>query len=61
MGCKIVFSPQAIADLESAVRFTAKDNPEAAVRMGHELIERVSLEAILASGEARRRSIAFAL
>lgn len=43
MGCKIVFSPQAIADLESAVRFIAKDNPEAAVRVGNALIERVSI------------------
>lgn len=43
MGCRIVFSPQAIADLESAVRFIARDNPEAAVRVGNALIERVSI------------------
>jgi toxin ParE1/3/4 len=43
MGCKIVFSPQAIADLESAVRFIAKDNPDAAVRVGNTLIDRVSI------------------
>lgn len=43
MGCKIIFSPQAIADLESAVRFIAKDNPEAAVRVGNALIDRVSV------------------
>jgi toxin ParE1/3/4 len=42
MGCKIVFSPHAIADLESAVRFIAKDNPDAAVRVGNALIDRVS-------------------
>ena len=30
MGCKIIFSPQAIADLETAVRYITKDNPEAA-------------------------------
>jgi toxin ParE1/3/4 len=43
MGCRIVFSPQAIADLESAVCFIAKDNPDAAVRVGHALIDRVSI------------------
>jgi toxin ParE1/3/4 len=43
MGCKIVFAPQAIADLESAVRFIAKDNPEAAVRLGNGLLDRVSI------------------
>ena len=43
MGCKIIFSPQAIADLESAVRFIAKDNPDAAVRVGNALIDRVSI------------------
>ncbi len=43
MGCKIIFSPQAIADLESAVRFIAKDNPDAAVRVGNTLINRVSI------------------
>ena len=43
MGCKIIFSPAAIADLESAVRFIAKDNPEAAVRVGNTLIEHVSI------------------
>lgn len=43
MGCKIIFSPQAIADLESAVRFIAKDNPDAALRFGNALIDRVSI------------------
>jgi toxin ParE1/3/4 len=43
MGCKIIFSPQAIADLESAVRFIATDNPEAAVRVGNALIDSVSI------------------
>jgi len=43
MGCKIIFSPQAIADLESAVRFIAQDNPDAAVRVGHGLIDRVAI------------------
>jgi len=41
LGCKIVFSPQAIADLESNVKFIAKDNPNAAVRVGNSLIDRV--------------------
>jgi len=43
MGCKIIFSPQAIADLESVVRFIAKENPDAAVRVGNALIDRVSI------------------
>jgi len=43
MGCKIIFSPQAIADLESTVRFIAKDNPDAAVRVGNSLIDRVAI------------------
>ena len=43
MGCKIIFSPQAIADLESAVRFIAAENPDAAVRLGNALIDRVAI------------------
>lgn len=43
MGCKIIFSPQAIADLESTVRYIARDNPEAAVRVGNALLDRVSI------------------
>lgn len=43
MGCKIIFSPQAIADLESVVSHIAEDNPEAAVRMGNALIDRVTI------------------
>lgn len=43
MGCKLVFSPQAIADLESIVRFIALDDPEAAVRTGEALIARVTI------------------
>lgn len=43
MGCKIIFSPQAIADLESVVRFIAKDNQDAAMRVGNALIDRVSI------------------
>ena len=43
MGCQIIFSPQAIADLESAVRYIAEDNPEAAVRVGCALIGRIAI------------------
>ena len=43
MGCKIIFSPQAIADLEEVVRFIAKDDPAAAVRIGNALIDRVEI------------------
>ncbi|HEX5399272.1 MAG TPA: type II toxin-antitoxin system RelE/ParE family toxin [Verrucomicrobiae bacterium] len=43
MGCKIIFSPQAIADLEAAVRFIAVDNPEAAIRVGNGLIDRAAI------------------
>lgn len=43
MGCKVIFSPQAITDLESAVRYIAQDNPAAAVRVGNALLDRVSI------------------
>jgi plasmid stabilization system protein ParE len=43
MGCKIIFSPQAVADLESTVRYIARDNPSAAIRVGNALIDRVSI------------------
>lgn len=43
MGCKIIFSPQAIADLEAAVRFIAVDDPGVAVRFGNALIDRVAI------------------
>ena len=43
MGCKIIFSPQAIADLAAAVRFIAKENPIAAVNVGNALIDRVTV------------------
>jgi plasmid stabilization system protein ParE len=41
MGCKIVFSPQAIADLAQVVRHIAKEDPETAERIGNALIDRV--------------------
>jgi len=43
MGCKVIFSPQAIVDLEAVVRFIARENPEAAVRIGDALIDRVAI------------------
>ena len=42
MGCKIVFAPQAIADLAEAVRHIAKEDPETAQRIGTGLIDRVA-------------------
>ena len=43
MGCKIIFSPQAIADLEGVVRHIARDDPVTAVRIGNALIDRVEI------------------
>ena len=43
MGCKIIFSPQAIADLEEVVRHIARDDPAAAMRIGNALIDRVEI------------------
>ena len=43
MGSKVIFAPQAIADLEEITRRIAKDDPSAAIRFGNLLIERVRL------------------
>jgi toxin ParE1/3/4 len=43
MGCKIIFSPQAIADLEEVVRHIAKDDPITAARIGNALIDRAAI------------------
>ena len=43
MGCKVIFAPQAIADLASAVRHIAKDDPQTAERIGNALIDRVAI------------------
>ncbi len=43
MGCQIIFSPQAIADLAAAVRHIAKHDPKTAERIGHALIDRVAI------------------
>jgi len=41
MGSKVIFAPRAIADPEEITRHIAKDDPEAAARVGYRLIERV--------------------
>jgi len=43
MGCKIIFAPQAIADLGEIVAYIAKDDSEAAKRLGLALINRVAI------------------
>lgn len=43
MGYKIIFSPQAIADLESIVRYIAKDDAVTAERVGLSLVDRVAI------------------
>jgi plasmid stabilization system protein ParE len=43
MGSKVIFAPQAIADLAEIARHIAKDDAEAAVRIGCALIDRVSI------------------
>src|SRR5437899_1497179 len=43
MGCKVIFAPQAIADLEEAVRHIAKRDPITAKRIGNALIDRVAI------------------
>ena len=43
MGCKIIFSPQAIVDLEEVVRHIARDDPVAAICIGNALIDRVEI------------------
>ena len=41
MGWEIIFSSDALEDLADAVRYIAKDNPDAAERIGHALIDSV--------------------
>lgn len=43
MGCKIIFSPQAIADLEAVARFIALENPSVAQRVGQKLIDKIDI------------------
>jgi plasmid stabilization system protein ParE len=40
MGWKVIIAPSARADLESIVRFIARENRDAAARIGYELIVR---------------------
>ena len=40
MGWKVIIAPSARADLEIIVRFIARRNPDAATRVGYELIMR---------------------
>src|SRR5215471_16155269 len=63
MGCKIIFAPQAIADLAEIVSYIAKDNPEAAKRLGLALIDRdigkISAHRRSLSQTSRRSEIGF--
>ena len=40
MGCKVILTPQSLADLEKIVTFIARDNPGRARTFGNELIDR---------------------
>lgn len=40
MGWKVIFAPQAYARLEEIVRFIARDDPSAAIRLGDYLVDR---------------------
>jgi toxin ParE1/3/4 len=42
MGWKVVFAPQACVRLEEIVRFIARDDPSAAIRLGDYLVERAA-------------------
>lgn len=39
MDCKVIISPRAIQDLAEIVRYVSFDNPQAAERLGHSLID----------------------
>ncbi|MGA9779261.1 MAG: type II toxin-antitoxin system RelE/ParE family toxin [Verrucomicrobiia bacterium] len=41
MGWKIIIAPSAQSDLADIVRYIARHNPDAAARLGYELITRV--------------------
>jgi toxin ParE1/3/4 len=43
MGCKIVFTPQSLSDLEEIVAFIARNNPDRALTFGNELIDKALL------------------
>ena len=43
MGCQVIFSPRSIARLEEIVRYIARENSDAALRLGMKLIDRAEL------------------
>jgi toxin ParE1/3/4 len=43
VGRQVIISPSAQSDLSDIVSYVARHNPEAAVRLGHELIARAEL------------------
>lgn len=43
MGVKIVRTEPALDDLAESVRFIAEDNPDAAVRVGDEIVNHVAI------------------
>ena len=45
MGWKVIFSPSAQADLEEIVRYAARRNADAALRLGYQLIIRAEVVA----------------
>jgi hypothetical protein len=47
MGCKIIFSPQALADLASAVRFITQKNPKGILSISPALPRRRAAKARL--------------
>jgi addiction module RelE/StbE family toxin len=45
MGCQVIWTDEAIADLRQLVAFIAHDNPAAAVKLGEELTRKSMLPA----------------
>jgi len=39
MDYKVIYSPNAISDLAEIVRFVAEDDPQAALRLGEQLVD----------------------
>jgi len=40
MDYQVILSPKAVEDLETIIRYIAQDNPEAARKIGHQLLEK---------------------
>ncbi len=57
MGWKVITAPSAQADLANIVRYVARHNPDAAARLGYELIARA--EKIAAFPEIGRMVLEF--